>query len=36
MEEPTDEQHAELARQADSHMSMEKLEALIEALEKKE
>lgn len=33
---PTDEQQAELARQADSHMSMEKLEAFIEALEKKE
>ena len=33
---PTDEQQAELARQADSHMSMEKLQAFIEALEKKE
>lgn len=33
---PTDEQQAELSRQADSHMSMEKLEAFIEALEKKE
>ena len=32
---PTDEQQAELARQADSHMSMEKLKAFIEALEKK-
>ena len=30
------EQQAELARQADSHMSMEKLQAFIEALEKKE
>ena len=33
---PTDEQQAELIRQADSHMSMEKLKAFIEALEKKE
>ena len=33
---PTDEQQAELARQADSHMSMEKLKAFIEALEKKD
>lgn len=33
---PTDEQQAKLARQADSHMSMEKLEAFIEALEKRE
>ena len=33
---PTDEQQAELARQADSHMSTEKLKAFIEALEKKE
>lgn len=33
---PTDEQQAELARQAGSHMSMEKLKAFIEALEKKE
>ena len=33
---PTDEQQAELIRQADSHMSMEKLEAFIEALEKRE
>ena len=32
---PTDEQQAELIRQADSHMSIEKLEAFIEALEKK-
>ena len=32
---PTDEQQAELARQADSHMSMEKLKAFIEALKKK-
>lgn len=32
---PTDEQLAELIRQADSHMSMEKLEAFIAALEKK-
>ena len=32
---PTDEQQAELIRQADSHMSMEKLEAFIAALEKK-
>ena len=31
---PTDDQQAELARQADSHMSMEKLEAFIAALEK--
>lgn len=33
---PTDEQQAELARQADSHMSMEKLKAFVEALEKKD
>lgn len=33
---PTDEQQAELVRQADSHMSKEKLEAFLEALEKKE
>ena len=33
---PSDEQKAELVRQADSHMSMEKLQAFIEALEKKE
>ena len=33
---PTDEQQAELAHQADSHMSMEKLKAFIEALEKKD
>ncbi|MBQ7423876.1 MAG: hypothetical protein IJV19_03925 [Prevotella sp.] len=32
---PTDEQQAELIRQADSHMSMVKLEAFIAALEKK-
>ena len=31
----TDEQQAELSRQADSHMSMEKLEAFIDAMEKK-
>ena len=31
---PTEEQQAELIRQADSHMSMEKLEAFIAALEK--
>ena len=33
---PTDEQQAELIRQADSHMSMDKLKAFIAALEKKE
>ena len=33
---PSDEQQAELARQADSHMSMEKLKAFVEALEKKD
>ena len=32
---PTDGQQAELAREADSHMSMEKLEAFIKAMEKK-
>lgn len=31
---PTEEQQAELIRQADYHMSMEKLEAFIAALEK--
>ena len=31
---PTDEEQAELIRQADSHMSIEKMEAFIEALEK--
>ena len=33
---PTDEQQAELARQVDSHMSMEELKAFIEAMEKKD
>lgn len=33
---PTYEQQAELIRQADSHMSMEMLEAFIAALEKRE